>query len=109
MVTKDRSQRTQLDAVVEVTRVAKRRRHLQATTTTTASSHNGTQVAPMHSSNTSNRAATPSADDILVGMVQAGGYSHQQVVYFCISSGIPLSRMLRLDLMRLNKAQQNMA
>jgi hypothetical protein len=44
---------------------------------------------------------TMSADDILVQMVKSGCYSHEQVVEFCISSGIPLSRMLRLDLMRL--------
>lgn len=43
-----------------------------------------------------------SADQILVQMVQSGNYSYDQVVQFCIQSGIPLSRMLRLDLMRLN-------
>jgi hypothetical protein len=45
----------------------------------------------------------PSApDDILIDMIQSGQYSHTQVVQFCLSAGIPLSRMLRLDLMRLN-------
>ena len=50
---------------------------------------------------------TQSVDDILVLMVQSGGYAHAQVVHFCIASGIPLSRMLRLDLMRLNKIQES--
>ena len=44
--------------------------------------------------------ATPSPDEILIQMVQSGCHSHEDVVKFCISSGIPLSRMLRLDLMR---------
>jgi hypothetical protein len=53
----------------------------------------------------SKRSSTiPSADDILVEMIQSGRYTHNQVVHFCLASGIPLSRMLRLDLMRLNKA-----
>jgi len=42
-------------------------------------------------------------DEILVQMVQTGNYSYDQVVQFCISSNIPLSRMLRLDLMRQGK------
>ena len=45
--------------------------------------------------------AMPSADEILVQMVQNGCYTHEQVVDFCISSGIPLSRMLRMDLLRI--------
>lgn len=48
-----------------------------------------------------------SADDVLTQMVLSGGCSHDQVVQFCVSSGIPLSRMLRLDLMRLNRSQQS--
>lgn len=51
---------------------------------------------------------TFSADDVLVQMVQSGNYSQDQVVEFCRSSGIPLSRMLRLDLMRLG-SQKNYA
>jgi hypothetical protein len=48
-------------------------------------------------------AAVPSApDNILIDMIQSGQYSRTQVVQFCLSAGIPLSRMLRLDLMRLN-------
>jgi hypothetical protein len=48
-------------------------------------------------------AAVPSApDDVLIDMIQSGQYSRTQVVQFCLSAGIPLSRMLRLDLMRLN-------
>lgn len=45
---------------------------------------------------------TLSPDEILIQMVQSGCYSQEDVVNFCISSGIPLSRMLRLDLMRLS-------
>ena len=45
---------------------------------------------------------TLSPDEILIQMVQSGCYTQEEVVNFCISSGIPLSRMLRLDLMRLN-------
>lgn len=42
-------------------------------------------------------------DDILVAMVQSGNHTHDEVVQFCLQSGIPLSRMLRLDLMRLSQ------
>jgi len=52
-------------------------------------------------------AAMNHADQILVQMVQSGNYSYDQVVQFCIQSGIPLSRMLRLDLMRLNDSNNN--
>jgi hypothetical protein len=45
---------------------------------------------------------TLSPDEILIQMVQSGCYSQDDVVNFCMSSGIPLSRMLRLDLMRLS-------
>ena len=48
---------------------------------------------------------TVSADEILVQMIQSGSYSREQVVDFCIETGIPLSRMLRLDLMRLSNVQ----
>jgi hypothetical protein len=56
---------------------------------------------------TTNTPATGSAvpsspDDVLIDMIQSGQYSRTQVVQFCLSAGIPLSRMLRLDLMRLN-------
>lgn len=39
-------------------------------------------------------------DDILLEMIRSGNYSKEQVVEFCIQVDIPLSRMLRLDLMR---------
>lgn len=39
-------------------------------------------------------------DKILIEMVRSGDCSYDEIVRFCISSGIPLSRMLRLDLMR---------
>lgn len=43
-----------------------------------------------------------SPDDILIQMIkQSGAKSYDEIVQFCLSSGIPLSRMLRLDLMRL--------
>ena len=45
---------------------------------------------------------TTNPDDILVAMVQSGNHTHDEVVQFCLQSGIPLSRMLRLDLMRLS-------
>lgn len=51
---------------------------------------------------TSTLVTTLSPDEILIQMVQSGCYSQEEVVNFCISSGIPLSRMLRLDLMRLS-------
>ena len=51
--------------------------------------------------------ATLSPDEILIQMVQSGCYSQEAVVHFCISSGIPLSRMLRLDLMRLSHNNTN--
>ena len=47
---------------------------------------------------------TISPDEILIQMVQSGCYSQDDVVNFCISTGIPLSRMLRLDLMRLSNS-----
>ena len=52
---------------------------------------------------TSNPITTMPPDEILTQMVQSGCYSQEEVVNFCISSGIPLSRMLRLDLMRLSR------
>jgi len=42
-------------------------------------------------------------DDILVAMVQSGNHTHDEVVQFCLQSGIPLSRMLRLDLIRVSR------
>jgi hypothetical protein len=42
-----------------------------------------------------------SADEILVQMVQSACYSQEDVVNFCITTGIPISRMLRLDLIRV--------
>ena len=62
---------------------------VDVTTTTTTTS------IPYYRSNVGN------SDETLIQMVQSGQYSHDQVVQFCIQSGIPLSRMLRLDLMRL--------
>ncbi|KAL7559723.1 hypothetical protein ACA910_003308 [Epithemia clementina (nom. ined.)] len=44
---------------------------------------------------------TPSPDEVLTQMiVQSGAKSYSEVVNFCMSTGIPISRMLRLDLMR---------
>lgn len=40
-------------------------------------------------------------DDILIEMMQCGNYNQHQIVSFCRQSGIPLSRMLKLDLMRI--------
>jgi hypothetical protein len=66
----------------------------------------GSMDIPMadHCTNTSTGSTsitTLSPDEILIQMVQSGCYSQEEVVNFCISSGVPLSRMLRLDLMRL--------
>jgi len=52
-------------------------------------------------------AFTNNPDDILVSMVQSGNHTHDEVVQFCLQSGIPLSRMLRLDLMRLSRNNNN--
>lgn len=52
------------------------------------------------------RPPVSSPDDILVQMVQSNQYSHDEVVQFCIQSGIPISRMLRLDLMRLKNTKK---
>jgi hypothetical protein len=78
----------------------KRVKHQPSATSSTADMQIETLI------NQHNSTVTPSADDILVQMVQCGDYSHDQVVQFCISSGIPLSRMLRLDLMRLSKQKK---
>jgi len=53
-------------------------------------------------------AATKSnPDEILVQMVQDGAHSQVEVIDFCILSGIPLSRALRLDLLRLNTSRHD--
>lgn len=49
-------------------------------------------------------ARTMHPDDILKEMVRSGNYSQEHVVEFCIEMNIPLSRMLRLDLMRSTKS-----
>jgi hypothetical protein len=55
------------------------------------------------SSTTGTTAAAPcQRDTILQEMVTAGNYTQDEIIQFCIDSGIPLSRMLELDLMRLN-------
>mmetsp|Transcript_4216 Transcript_4216/g.5549 ORF Transcript_4216/g.5549 Transcript_4216/m.5549 type:complete len:126 (+) Transcript_4216:194-571(+) len=53
--------------------------------------------------------SVPSGDDILTQMIiQSGAKSCSEVVEFCRSSGIPVSRMLRLDLMRQLSLQSKM-
>jgi myosin-crossreactive antigen len=64
---------------------------------------NGSSTGSMNASHLPSTSV--SADDILVQMVQSGCYSHGQVVDFCIEAGIPISRMLRLDLMRLSNVK----
>lgn len=46
---------------------------------------------------------TGKPDKILKEMVAAGNYRQDEIVQFCLDSGIPLSRMFELDLMRLNR------
>ncbi|GAX19008.1 hypothetical protein FisN_8Hh229 [Fistulifera solaris] len=42
-----------------------------------------------------------SQDDVLIEMIQqSGAQSYSEIVNFCVETGIPLSRMFRLDLMR---------
>jgi hypothetical protein len=48
-------------------------------------------------------------DTILQEMVTAGRYTPDEIIQFCLDAGIPLSRMLELDLMRLNRTTNNMA
>jgi hypothetical protein len=44
----------------------------------------------------------PSQDQILIDMIQhSGATSYSDIVQFCLSTGIPMSRMLQLDLMRI--------
>jgi hypothetical protein len=44
----------------------------------------------------------PSQDEILIDMIkQSGAKSYDEITKFCLSTGIPMSRLLRLDLMRL--------
>lgn len=62
------------------------------------------------SSTTGTTAAAPcQGDTILQEMVTAGNYTQDEIIQFCIDSGIPLSRMLELDLMRLNNNNNNRA
>lgn len=44
---------------------------------------------------------------ILREMIAGGNYSQDEIVQFCIDSGIPLSRMFELDLIRLGRPGQN--
>jgi hypothetical protein len=46
-------------------------------------------------------------DTILQEMVTAGRYTPDEIIQFCLDTGIPLSRMLELDLMRLNRTTRN--
>jgi hypothetical protein len=49
----------------------------------------------------------PSQDAILIQMIQeSGATSCDDVAQFCLSTGIPMSRMLRLDLVGLRKTQR---
>jgi hypothetical protein len=48
-------------------------------------------------------------DTILQEMVTAGRYTPDEIIQFCLDTGIPLSRMLELDLMRLNRIANKMA
>ncbi|GAX15470.1 hypothetical protein FisN_8Lh229 [Fistulifera solaris] len=42
-----------------------------------------------------------SQDEVLIEMIQqSGAQSYADIVNFCVKTGIPLSRMFRLDLMR---------
>lgn len=47
-------------------------------------------------------AKKPTPDKILTEMIESGRYTQDQVIQYCIESGVPLSRMFRLDLMRAN-------
>jgi hypothetical protein len=62
---------------------------------------------PGRSSIGTTAAAPRQRDTILQEMVTAGNYTQDEIIQFCIDSGIPLSRMLELDLMRLNTNNNN--
>jgi hypothetical protein len=50
----------------------------------------------------------PTEDEVLIDMIrQSGAKSYEEVVEFCISAGIPLSRMLRLDLIRESQGRSS--
>lgn len=52
---------------------------------------------------------TVDSDAILREMVATGSYNQDEIIQFCIDAGIPLSRMLELDLMRTNHSTQQHA
>ena len=106
MATNDRGQRER-DAATEETPAAKRCRQQKANALASEDMQVDASINTQQAQHTSTVVPIANADDVLIQMVLSGGCSHDQVVQFCIASGIPLSRMLRLDLMRLNKYQQS--
>jgi hypothetical protein len=68
----------------------------QSTTTTTTNTIITTTPLPIIKHN------LQSQDEILIEMIQnSNAKTYNDIVQFCLSSGIPMSRMLRLDLIRL--------
>ncbi|EEC50304.1 predicted protein [Phaeodactylum tricornutum CCAP 1055/1] len=79
-------------------RLTKRSRGESSSESSVATSVNLMDVDASHSIP---KLPLPSEDEILVQMIErSGASSYSEIVNFCRSAGIPLSRMFRLDLMR---------